>query len=615
MSRWKVTRVHSDLYDKGGALLATIAFAPFKMLLGRPPTREEPEKTYTIENEDTGQVRQVRCRDSYELGKYISEGEFLDDEPTAKVDAPSPPSNPKREEAKPKRAIAKEAPPQQASDNDPSSEGGISGIIVLIVVLTIIVGVLHVAFFTASVWVGGCALGAVLGWLLGGLRLSRNPTPQLTEVSIYGNDKGRPEISDENFSLHYPLLWGRSVIFGAVLAWSGSTAWLIGRSLIQPQGWEPFGLAAAGVAGAVGGTMLGLKLARRRLAQVAARAQGLRGGGLPILPSFAGLVFLFCLIAVAENLAAPRARSVAASPPMAVLQPAVVPSGVDRLRPPISGASAHLVPPSPPAQQQQPLESTRNSSAADRPELPAVEPSFQGERFSVTRTQLLAPEDVRSWSAADIRYAINEMFARHGAEFPKAEIRRVFEAFSWYRPMPGVSFDEIENQRFSTLEKANLTFLGALREGARAAAQRQPQTNSALSPPPAANQDPSSLSAAIRPGANARIVTTRDLKKLLGQPVKDTWFSGEFVISSVEGNTIVMYPMWGGGFVRGSSTEVRATFRKGVPRFPGRERLPMDPEDSTLTMSIKPGAPLRIKSIARAINARGAEIVVVRAEQ
>lgn len=120
----------------------------------------------------------------------------------------------------------------------------------------------------------------------------------------------------------------------------------------------------------------------------------------------------------------------------------------------------------------------------------------------------------------------------------------------------------------------------------------------------------------LRPSSKSRFVTTRDLKKLVGQQVNDTWFSGDFVASSISGNTVVMYPIWAGGFVRGYSTEIRATFRNGIPSFPGRGRLPMDPIDSTAGIHIDQAQPLRITSVTRSVKpGTFAEIVVVRAEQ
>lgn len=93
-----------------------------------------------------------------------------------------------------------------------------------------------------------------------------------------------------------------------------------------------------------------------------------------------------------------------------------------------------------------------------------VGPIFPGERFPETRQRLLRPTDVARWTTGDFRYAINEMFARHGAEFGKEEVRRTFQQFNWYRPRPGILFDQIEQQEFSDAERANLKFLGAARD-------------------------------------------------------------------------------------------------------------------------------------------------------
>ena len=234
---------------------------------------------------------------------------------------------------------------------------------------------------------------------------------------------------------------------------------------------------------------------------------------------------------------------------------------------------------------------------------PAQQGNYPGERFPETRMVPLSVQDLQKLSADDLRYAINEMFARYGADFPKEEIKRQFSKFSWYRPRTGVDFDEIESRFFSDLERENLKRLGEARETAGS----RGSTAAAL---------PNRSGASLRPSSKSRFVTTRELKKLAGQPVKDTWFYGDFVASSISGNTVVMYPIWGGGFVRGYSTEIRATFRNGVPPFPGRERLPMDPIDSTAGVHIDQSQPLRITSVTRTVKpGTSAEIVVVRAEQ
>lgn len=97
---------------------------------------------------------------------------------------------------------------------------------------------------------------------------------------------------------------------------------------------------------------------------------------------------------------------------------------------------------------------------------------FPGERFPATRLEELAVPDVNESSLSDITYAVNEMFARHGAEFKDKKVTKQFEQFSWYNPRPGLSFDEIETE-FSELEKQNLKVLGRCRDAKLAAAKHK----------------------------------------------------------------------------------------------------------------------------------------------
>ncbi len=94
--------------------------------------------------------------------------------------------------------------------------------------------------------------------------------------------------------------------------------------------------------------------------------------------------------------------------------------------------------------------------------------AYPGERFPVTRLDELTVPDVNESSLSEITYAINEMFARHGAEFKDKKVTKQFEQFSWYKPRPGLSFDEIETD-FSDLEKQNLKVLGRCRDAKLAA--------------------------------------------------------------------------------------------------------------------------------------------------
>lgn len=88
-----------------------------------------------------------------------------------------------------------------------------------------------------------------------------------------------------------------------------------------------------------------------------------------------------------------------------------------------------------------------------------------GVKFPESRQRILTEAVLMKMEAGDIRYAINELFARHGAWFETDEIRDAFNRFSWYQPEKGISFDEIE-LRFSEIEKLNLRILSERRKQA-----------------------------------------------------------------------------------------------------------------------------------------------------
>jgi hypothetical protein len=112
-------------------------------------------------------------------------------------------------------------------------------------------------------------------------------------------------------------------------------------------------------------------------------------------------------------------------------------------------------------------ENVQNSETAN-----AEDNEFPGERFPATRLDELTVSDVNESSLSEIKYAINEMFARHGAEFEDKKVTKQFEQFPWYNPRPGLSFDEIEPE-FSDLEKQNLKVLGRCRDAKLAAAKHK----------------------------------------------------------------------------------------------------------------------------------------------
>jgi hypothetical protein len=110
-------------------------------------------------------------------------------------------------------------------------------------------------------------------------------------------------------------------------------------------------------------------------------------------------------------------------------------------------------------------EQDANMDTADDVELP-------GEKFPATRMDELAVPDVNESSLSEITYAINEMYARHGAEFKDKKVADQFSEFSWYKRRPGVTLADAEAE-FNDLEKQNLKVLQRCRDAKVAASRRK----------------------------------------------------------------------------------------------------------------------------------------------
>ena len=96
---------------------------------------------------------------------------------------------------------------------------------------------------------------------------------------------------------------------------------------------------------------------------------------------------------------------------------------------------------------------------------------LEGERFPATREEAVTMEDVNELELTDIRYAIFEMFARHGAEIHDAKMNKAFSQFAWYQQRTGVSFDDVEAE-FTEVEKKNLAVLRRCRDAKVASSHR-----------------------------------------------------------------------------------------------------------------------------------------------
>ena len=123
-----------------------------------------------------------------------------------------------------------------------------------------------------------------------------------------------------------------------------------------------------------------------------------------------------------------------------------------------------------------PAEDNSAPAAAENEQAEAAAPNEQaqeleGEKFPATREQEITVADANELGLSDVKYAIFEMFARHGAEIHDAQMNKAFSQFSWYQPRPGVSFDAVE-QEFSDVEKHNLAVLRRVRDAKLAATRR-----------------------------------------------------------------------------------------------------------------------------------------------
>jgi hypothetical protein len=88
-----------------------------------------------------------------------------------------------------------------------------------------------------------------------------------------------------------------------------------------------------------------------------------------------------------------------------------------------------------------------------------------GEQFAQTRLRVLSDAEIAGMNYRDTRYAINEIYARHGFYFSdkKQAIRDRFKQMSWYRPDSSLTADSAE-LRFTAIEKENNTRLGYHRD-------------------------------------------------------------------------------------------------------------------------------------------------------
>ena len=90
--------------------------------------------------------------------------------------------------------------------------------------------------------------------------------------------------------------------------------------------------------------------------------------------------------------------------------------------------------------------------------------------FPQTRAGYLSDADIQGWSYSGVRYALNEIYARHGYVFKSGPILRQFSKLPWYHPVAGLSAAGAEAQ-FTPVERANQILLSQRRDALQRAGQ------------------------------------------------------------------------------------------------------------------------------------------------
>ena len=80
--------------------------------------------------------------------------------------------------------------------------------------------------------------------------------------------------------------------------------------------------------------------------------------------------------------------------------------------------------------------------------------------FPESDTRYLTQEDVDGIDMDQVRYGLNEIYARHGRTFNNQELQEYFDSKVWYSPLyTPDEFSQIESSTFNEYEKENIKFL------------------------------------------------------------------------------------------------------------------------------------------------------------
>ena len=78
----------------------------------------------------------------------------------------------------------------------------------------------------------------------------------------------------------------------------------------------------------------------------------------------------------------------------------------------------------------------------------------EGIIFPNSSDELIQKSDIEAFSDEELRYAINELYAKHGYIFKDDQLRAYYEKYDWYAP--SVKPDDFSMNLFSDIEKENI---------------------------------------------------------------------------------------------------------------------------------------------------------------
>lgn len=163
----------------------------------------------------------------------------------------------------------------------------------------------------------------------------------------------------------------------------------------------------------------------------------------------AGIVFVFVVYRVFATTFSP--------PSVSTLIPTPTTTPDEPYTPSISQLQPELTPSySQPSSDESDL--TATTPAASTPTRVVSDKPLDGERFPQTRMYDMDASEVSQMGDDDLRYAINEMYARYGMTFKSKKYQDNFNGLTWYHPVERWTPEQIEKV-FTATERKNLAVL------------------------------------------------------------------------------------------------------------------------------------------------------------